>query len=114
MNTVRQRLGLHTLLHTADALCHRLVRQQHELLNEFVGIFRGLKVGLHGLALLVDVEMQFLTVELHRTVLKAGGTQFLGKGIKFDKQFGILAFVGIFLRGRGRRFTRTIFYTIVL
>ena len=69
-----------------------LVGQQHEFLDEFVCIFRHLEVGLHGLTRLVDVEVEFLTVELHGAVLEAGSTEFLGKGIEGDQLQGVIAF----------------------
>ena len=58
--------------------------------------------------------MQFLTVELHGTVLESGGTQFLGKGIEFDEHLRILTLIGILLRSWGRRFTRAILHTVIL
>ena len=114
VDTVRQCLRLLSLLHTSNRLCDGLVGQQHEFLDELVGIFRGLEIGSYRLTCLVDIEMQFLTVELHGTVLETGGTQFLGKGIEFDEHLRILTLIGILLRSWGRRFTRAILHTIVL
>ena len=69
-----------------------LVGEQHEFLDEFVSIFRYFEISLHGLAVLVDVEMEFLTVELHGAVLEAGSTEFLGKGVEGDQLQGVIAF----------------------
>ena len=97
-----------------DGFGHRLIGQQHELLDEFVGIFRGLEVGLDGLAGLVDIEVEFLAVELHRAVLEAGGTEFLGEGIEFDEHLGILALIRIFLCGGRCRLASAVLHAIVL
>ena len=114
MDTIRQSLGLRAFLHTANALSNRLISQQHELLDEFIGILRGLKVGAYGFTCLIDIEMQFLAVELHRTVLESGCTEFLSQGIEFDELVGILALIGFLLRGRRCRLARAVFHTIIL
>ena len=114
MDTIGQRLGLYALFHTTYRLGYGLVGQQHELLNEFVGIFRHLEIGLDGLTCLVDIKVEFLTIELHRTVLESGSTQFLGEGIEFDKHLSVLTLVRMFLRSRGCWLTCTVLHTIVL
>ena len=58
--------------------------------------------------------MQFLTIELHRTVLESCCTQFLCEGIEFDKLLCILTLIRILLRCWGSRLTSTILNTIVL
>ena len=78
VDTVRQRLGLLSLLYLSDRFSHLTVSQQHKLLDQLVGILRFLIVSTDGLALLIHIEMQFFTIELHRAVLKALLAQFLG------------------------------------
>jgi len=114
VDTIGQRLGLAALLHTAYGLSHRLIGQQHEFLDEFVGIAGGLEVGLDRLARLVDVKVELLAVELHGAVLEAGGTEFLGKSIELDEFSSVLALIGILLCGRGRRLTCAVLHTIIL
>ena len=114
MHTIRKRLCFCTLLHTTYRFCYSLISQQHKLLDKLVCITRGLEVCLYRLALLVDIEMQFLTIELHRTVLESCCTQFLCEGIEFDKLLCILTLIRILLRCWGSRLTSTILNTIVL
>ena len=46
------------------------VGQEHELLDEFVGIFRHFEIYADRVTCLVDVETHFFTVEVDRSVLK--------------------------------------------
>ena len=114
VDTIRQRLCLLPLLHTSDGLCHRLISQQHELLDEFVGIFRHLEVSLDGFARLIDIEVEFLAIKLHGAILETGSTQFLGKGIKFDQFGSVFSLIGMILRSRGRWFACAILHAIIL
>ncbi len=114
VDTIRQRLGLCALLHPSDALSDGLVGQQHKFLDEFVGILRHLEVGCHRLSLLIDVEVELFTVELHGAVLEAGCAQLLGEGVKLDEFGSILALVRMVLGGRGSRLARTVLHPIVL
>ena len=82
MDTVRQRLGLHAFLNPTNTLSYRTVSQQHKLLDELGRIVRLLEVGTNGLALLVDVEVQFLAVELHCTAFETTFAQALGQLIQ--------------------------------
>ena len=77
MNTIGQCLGLHTLLHLTDTLRNGAVGKQHKLLDEFVGILRHLEITPYRLSILVDIEMQFLTIKLHCSVLESRLTQLL-------------------------------------
>ena len=93
VDTIRQRLRLLAFLYLADAFRNRAVGKEHEFLYKFVGILRTLVVATHRLALLVDVEVQFLSVELHGTILEASGTQFLRQAVESDELEGILALI---------------------
>lgn len=93
MDTVRQRLGFLALVDLSDTLRHRLVGQEHELLNELVGIFRALEVTTYGLSFLIDVEVEFLSIELHATVLEPLGPQFLSQAVKGDELVGIFTLI---------------------
>ena len=90
MNTVWEGLGLHTLFYLSDHLGYRAVCQQHELFNELGGIVRFLEVATRGMAILIDVEMQLLTVELHCTVLETAFAQLLGHFVQDTQFFGII------------------------
>ena len=72
-------------------LGHGAVGQQHELLDELGGIVRLLEVGTRGLSRLVDVEVQFLAVELHGTVLEAPLAQGLRHLVEHDELGGVVA-----------------------
>ena len=92
VNTVGQRLCFNTLLHATDTFGHRFIGQQHEFLNQLVGIFRHLEVGADRFASLVDIKVQLLAVELYTTVLESGFAQFFGQRIKLQQEFGVFAF----------------------
>ena len=92
MNTIWQRLCFNALLYATDAFGHRFIGQQHEFLNQLVGIFRHLEVGADRFASLVDIKVQLLAVELYTTVLESGFAQFLGQRIKLQQEFGVFAF----------------------
>ena len=70
------------LFRLPDMLGDGAVGQQHELLDELRGVVALLEVGAGGLAILVDVEMQFLAVELHSPALKAALTQTFCQPVK--------------------------------
>ena len=91
MNTVRQRLGFGALLDLAYALGHRTVGQQHELLDELCGVVRLLEVRTGRLAVLVDVEVQFLAIELHGTTFEATLTQAFGQSVQRAQLLSIVA-----------------------
>ena len=82
MDAIGQRLGLLAALRLSDILGHGAVGEQHELLDELVGIALALEVGACGTAVGVDVEVQLLTLELHRPVLEPFGTELLGQHVE--------------------------------
>ena len=102
------------MLGLAYRLGYGLVGQQHKLLDELVGILRHLEVGRCRLALLVDVEVQLLAVELHGAVLEARCAQLLGQGIQLDELCGMLALIGILLRGGRGGLASAVDHPIVL
>ena len=112
VHTVRQRLGLDALLHTSHTLGHGAVGQEHELLDELVGVFRHLEVAACGLACLVHVEVEFLALKLHGAVLEALGTEQLGESVERDELAGQLALVAA-LAGRGCRLSGAVHHPIV-
>ena len=71
MYSIRQCFCLNSFLHLAYAFCHRTVGKEHELLYELIGIPRHLEIALDRLSSVIDVEMQFLTLEFHRPILEA-------------------------------------------
>ena len=88
---VGQHLGLASLWHAAHHLGHAAVGQQHELLDELVGVARHLHVGARGMSLLVDLEAHLGAVEADGAVLEAGGAQALGQAVERDELGGIFA-----------------------
>ena len=85
MHTIGQRLCFLALRHLSYALCHGAVGEQHELLYEFVSVFRLLIECPCGFAFLINIEVKFLAVEFHCSVLEAFLAQFLCQCVK-DKQ----------------------------
>ena len=92
MNTIRQCLGLLATLWFAHVFGNSTIGQQHEFLDELIGIALPLEVSTCGTARFVDVEVQLFAFKLHGTVLEALLTQLLGQHIEQQKFFGILAF----------------------
>ena len=113
MDSIGQGLGFHALLYFSYRFCYRLIGQQHEFLNEFIGILRYLEISLDGFAFLIDVEVQLLAIELYRAVLKACCSQFLGECVELNQFCGVLALVGTLLGGRGGRLACSVLYAIV-
>ena len=87
---VRNHLCLLVLGHLAYAFRHGTVGQEHEFLDEFVGILGHLEVHAGGLALLVNVEAHLASVEIHGTALETASAQFLGHAVKHKQQFALL------------------------
>ena len=81
-------LGLLPLGHLAYALCHGSVGQQHELLNQLVGIFGHLEEDARRLALLVYLEAYLASVKVYRASGKAPAPQFLGHAVEHDELLG--------------------------
>ena len=102
VDTIREYLGLLALGHTAHTLGYRAVGKEHELLDELVGILRPLEVATGRMAFLVDVEMEFLGVELHRAVLESLFTQFLGQSVKGTELPSVLILIACRTRVRSR------------
>ena len=73
---------LSSILFPTNKLGYGAIGQQHELLDELGGICRLLKVATCGLAIVINIEVQFFPVELHGTVLKTALAQFLSHLIK--------------------------------
>ena len=69
VHAVDKCLGLLAGRHLADVGGDGAVGQQHELLDELVGLERHMWHHSDGVALLVDVKLQFLAVERHRAAL---------------------------------------------
>ena len=119
MHAIRQGLGRRLARRARSSwfsypLGHRTIGQQHKLLNELIGILRHLEVGPYRLAVLIDVEMQLLAVELHRAVLEASRPQLFGQAVEFDQFHGILPPIRMILRGRWSRFASAVYYPVVL
>ena len=111
--TIGQSLGLFTLCHLADRFSHRSVGEQHKLLDELVGILRVLEVAAYRLALFVYIEVKFLAVELHGSVLEACRAQLLCQTVELNECVGILATVSS-LRSRRSRIARSVHNAVVL
>ena len=90
VHTVRQCLCLSiAFLHLAHAFSHRAVCQQHELLDELVGILGALEIHAERFALLVDVETWFHAVEVDGTVLHSSVAQLVRHAVE-DNQFVLI------------------------
>ena len=113
MNTVRKRLCLLTLLHQAHILSNSLVGKQHKLFDKLVSILRTLEETTSWLSLLVNIEMQFLRIKLHRTILESFLTKFLSQTIEHNKFIGIFSLIAT-LAWSWSRFACTINNTIIL
>ena len=70
------------------------VGQQHEFLDEFVGILGHLEIGAHRVSLFVHIEAYLRPVERNGSVRLAPGAQGLGQAVEQDE------FLGIFPYGR--------------
>ena len=103
---VRQSLRfLRTLLHLAYALSHSAVGEEHELLDELVGILCLLEVDAERLACLVNLKSHFLAVEVDGSALEACCTELLGELVEHDEHLCVflahrLHFLAFHLGGR--------------
>ena len=92
MHTIDKGLGGLILGHFTDVLSHLAVGQQHELLDELIGILSLMDMHSGGLALLVDVKLDFLAVERDRSaLLKATTAQLLGHLVEHSQFLGQVA-----------------------
>ena len=87
MHTIDKGLGGLILGHFTDVLSHLAVGQQHEFLDELIGILSLMDVHSGGLALLIDVKLNFLAVERHRAALLKTATAQLLSHLVEDGQF---------------------------
>ncbi len=95
MYAVHKGLCLFALTHFTYVLGHLLVSQQHEFLDELVGLFRHVQVHAYGLAGLVDVKFNFLAVECHRTVGKTLLAYALSQVVELEYLVGKVALAGL-------------------
>ena len=92
MHTIYKRLGGLSLGNFTDVLGHLAVGQEHELLDEFVGILGHMDMYTSGLTLLVNVKLNLLAVERHRsTLLEAATAQLLSHLIEHGQLLGQVA-----------------------
>src|SRR3712207_676257 len=101
VNAVGKGLCLAPFLYFSEGLGHGAVGQQHEFLDELVGVLGALEVAAGGLSLFVDVEMELLSVEFHGAVLESFATQLLGQSVEEDEQLGVLTLVAALGSGWG-------------
>ena len=113
MDTIGQRLPLLALAWTGHALCHSTVGQEHKLLDQFVGVLRPLEVAAGGFSLLIDVEMEFLRVEVDAAMAEALLSQALCQRVEHDELQRVLALVAL-LAWCGRRLSRAVHDAVVL
>ena len=71
VDAVGEYLGLLALGHAAYLLGHGAVGQQHEFLDQLVGVLRYLEINTDGFALLVYLELHFVAVEVRRSGVRA-------------------------------------------
>ncbi len=71
MHTIDKGAGFLTLGYPADGFRYRLVGQQHELLNQVIGLLRLLEVDTQWLSLLVEVELHLVAFKVDRTRCEA-------------------------------------------
>ena len=95
VDAIDESLRLLPFRHLSDALGHREVGEKHELLDEFVGIFRLLEIDAHGLAVLVDLEAHLCAVELEGALLVTAAAELLGKRVEGGQLAGELTVPGL-------------------
>ena len=89
-------LGGPVLGHLADMFSHLAVGEQHEFLDEFVGVLCHMDMDGGGHALLIDVKLDFLAVEGYRSsFLKAATPQLLCHLVEHSEFFGKVTFAGL-------------------
>ena len=99
VDSIGKGLGFLALGYLTNGLGNGAVGEEHELLDEFVGVLGTLEIATGGLALLVDVELHLLGVEIDGAALEAFLTKLLGKGIEGAELLGVFALIGV----RGER-----------
>ena len=77
VDAVGEYFGLLALGHAAYLLGHGTVGQQHELLDQLVGVLRHLEVDTDGFALLVYLELHLVAVEVDGSSGEAAFAQLL-------------------------------------
>ena len=94
MDAVGEYLGLLALGHAAYLLGYGAVGQQHEFLDQLVGVLRHLKVNTDGFALLVYLELHLIAVEVDGSGGEAAFAQLLGQAVQLEHFFLVVAFSG--------------------
>ena len=97
MYTVRQGFRLLAFLCLSYAFCHCAVGKEHEFLYKFVGILRAFEIAAYRFSLFVNIEVQFLAVELHGSVLESCCTEFLSQSVKCDELQRIFSLIRMLL-----------------
>ena len=95
--TVRQGFRLLAFLCLSYAFCHCAVGKEHEFLYKFVGILRAFEIAAYRFSLFVNIEVQFLAVELHGSVLESCCTEFLSQSVECDDLQRIFSLIRMLL-----------------
>ena len=95
MDAIDKRFGFAASFCLADICGDGFVGQEHEFLDELVGVFRLFEVYAGGMTVLVDVEAHFHAVEVDRAVFVALLAQNLSQSVESEYLVGIVAFAGL-------------------
>ena len=103
MHTIDKTLGLFRALalgteiapHLANGLGHRLVGQEHELLDQLVGILAHLEIDTDGHTLFVYLKLHLGAVEGDSTLSKTAGTELFGQTVQLQDLDGIVTLAGL-------------------
>ena len=101
VHTVGEYLGFLSLWYAANHFGYAAVGQEHELFDEFVGVFCHLYVCGYWVSLVVDFKAHLGAVEAYRAVCKTLCAQDFGQAVERYKLFGVFAHrlaVGTFYR----------------
>ncbi len=95
MDAVDERFGLAAAPRLSDEGGHCLVGQQHELLDEFVGVFRFLEIHADGVACGVDLEAHLGAFKLYCSLGEALLAEGLGERVEGEYLGGVVALAGL-------------------
>ena len=95
VHTVYKSLGFLAGAGAADEGGDGAVGQQHEFLDELVGVFAFLEVNRYGMALVVDVEAHLGAVKFHRAIVVTLSAQYLGQAVEGEYLVAHVALAGL-------------------
>ena len=93
---IDKRFGLFPVFGFTDKFCYRAIRQKHKLFDQLVRLLRYLEINPYRLATFIYVELNLMTVEIDRTIVKTTLPQLLRQIVQSQYFLFIIPFSGLY------------------